>query len=82
MPFAAIYLPPAPPPAPAVAAAERAILDAEGLFTVAGLYYASEADAAIARRREAERRVRAATRPTSSAAPAAPATPATPGRAS
>ncbi len=60
--FAPIYFPQAPAPSAEVLAAERDILADEGRLTVGGVQYASESDAAQARRWEAERRVRNYTR--------------------
>jgi hypothetical protein len=62
MPYAPIYLSPAPPPQPAVFAAERAILRAEGPYHVGECYYAAESDAALRRRQLAERIVATAER--------------------
>ena len=56
--YAPIYLPQPEPKSPAVAAAERAIIEAEGSFHVAGRYFANDGDARQERRRLAERRVR------------------------
>lgn len=50
------------PAALTIAAAERALLAAEGTYHAAGVYYASADDAARARRLEAERRVARAAR--------------------
>ena len=60
--YAPIYLPQPEPKSPAVAAAERAIIEAEGSFHVAGRYFANDGDARQERRRLAERRVREAQR--------------------
>ncbi len=49
---------PAAHPSDAVLDEEAKILEDEGYYTVAGIYYASQADAAIQRRWEAERRAR------------------------
>lgn len=56
--FSPIYFPLAHPPSSEVRAAERDIVDEEGYLTVRGAQYGREADAAQARRWEAERRVR------------------------
>ena len=56
--YAPIYLPQPEPKSPAVAAAERAIIEAEGAFHVGGRYFANDGDARQERRRLAERRVR------------------------
>lgn len=62
--YAPIYLPLATR-TPAIAAAERAIIEAEGTFHVGGRYFANENDAREERRRVAEREVRQAERRTS-----------------
>jgi len=56
--YAPIYLPQPTPRTPAIAAAERAIIEAEGAFHVGGRYFANDGDARQERRRLAERRVR------------------------
>jgi AraC-like DNA-binding protein len=56
--YAPIYLPQPEVKSSAVAAAERAIIEAEGAFHVGGLYFANDGDARQERRRLAERRVR------------------------
>jgi len=56
--YAPIYLPQPTPRTPAIAAAERAIIEAEGAFHVGGRYFANDGDAREERRRLAERRVR------------------------
>jgi len=60
--YAPIYLPPSAPRTPTIAAAERAIIEPEGLSHVDGRYFANEGDAGQERRRVAERRVREAER--------------------
>lgn len=60
--YAPVFLPQAPAPSPAVRAFERAVLAAEGLFHVAGRYYARSDDADRMRRIEAERFEREAAR--------------------
>ena len=53
-----IYLAQPEAKSPAVAAAERAIIEAEGAFHVGGRYFANDGDARQERRRLAERQVR------------------------
>lgn len=60
--YAPIYLPQPEATSPAVAAAERAIIEDEGAFHVGGQYFANDGDARQERRRLAERRVREAQR--------------------
>jgi bisphosphoglycerate-independent phosphoglycerate mutase (AlkP superfamily) len=60
--YAPIFFPSPAPVSPAVLAAERILLVAEGMYTVEGRYYASDADAREARRTAAERIVRQAER--------------------
>ena len=60
--YAPIYLPQQRPSSPALAAAERAIIEAEGHFHVGGRYFANDSDARQERRRVAERQVREADR--------------------